>query len=44
MIAAPASWTSLWAFEDTILESGTNYCAEAMNIVDYMVESTASSP
>ncbi|MGA9749720.1 MAG: ABC transporter substrate-binding protein [Nocardioides sp.] len=38
MVAAPASWTSLWEFEDAILESGTNYCAEAMNIVDYMVE------
>ncbi|MBD8868420.1 ABC transporter substrate-binding protein [Nocardioides sp. MJB4] len=38
MIAAPASWTSLWPFEDTILESGAPYCAEAMNIVDYMVE------
>jgi ABC-type branched-subunit amino acid transport system substrate-binding protein len=38
MIAAPASWTSLWAFEDNILESGTNYCTEGMNLVDYMVE------
>jgi ABC-type branched-subunit amino acid transport system substrate-binding protein len=38
MIGAPASWTSLWAFEDNILESGANYCVEGMNIVDYMVE------
>ena len=38
VIAAPASWTSLWEFEDNILESGTNYCFEAMNNVDYMVE------
>ena len=38
MIGAPASWTSLWAFEDNILESGTNYCTEGMNLVDYMVE------
>lgn len=38
MIGAPASWTSLWAFEDSILESGTNYCVEGMNAVDYMVE------
>jgi ABC-type branched-subunit amino acid transport system substrate-binding protein len=38
VIAAPASWTSLWEFETNILESGTNYCFEAMNIVDYMVE------
>lgn len=38
MVGAPASWTSFWAFEDSILESGTNYCFEAMNNVDYMVE------
>lgn len=37
MIGAPASWTSLWAFEDAILESGANYCVEGMNAVDYMV-------
>jgi ABC-type branched-subunit amino acid transport system substrate-binding protein len=37
MVGAPASWTSLWAFEDSILESGTNYCVEGMNAVDYMV-------
>ena len=40
MIGAPASWTSLWAFEDNILESGANYCAEAMNNVDYMVDNS----
>jgi ABC-type branched-subunit amino acid transport system substrate-binding protein len=38
VVGAPASWTSLWEFETNILESGTNYCFEAMNIVDYMVE------
>ena len=38
MIGAPASWTSLWAFEDAILESGASYCVEGMNAVDYMVE------
>lgn len=38
MIGAPASWTSLWAFEDNILESGANYCVEGMNNVDYAVE------
>ena len=37
MVGAPASWTSLWAFEDAILESGANYCVEGMNAVDYMV-------
>jgi ABC-type branched-subunit amino acid transport system substrate-binding protein len=35
IVAAPASWTSLWAFEDVILESGANYCIESMNSVDY---------
>lgn len=43
VIGAPASWTSLWEFEDNILESGTNYCFEAMNDVDYMVESKGIS-
>ena len=38
VVGAPASWTSLWAFEDNILESGASYCSEGMNIVDYMVE------
>ncbi|MEJ7795484.1 MAG: ABC transporter substrate-binding protein [Nocardioides sp.] len=38
MVGAPASWTSLWAFEDAILESGASYCVEGMNAVDYMVE------
>ncbi len=42
MIAAPASWTSLWAFEDNILESGANYCVEGMNSVDYAVESKSA--
>lgn len=35
IIAAPASWTSAWEFEDVIIESGTNYCLESMNSVDY---------
>jgi ABC-type branched-subunit amino acid transport system substrate-binding protein len=38
VIAVPASWTSAWAFEDVILESGTNYCFESMNSVDYGAE------
>lgn len=38
VIAAPASWTSLWGFEDNILESGSSYCVEAMNVVDYLDE------
>lgn len=38
VIGAPASWTSLWGFEDNILESGSSYCVEAMNAIDYMGE------
>ncbi|HZI96959.1 MAG TPA: ABC transporter substrate-binding protein [Actinomycetales bacterium] len=38
IVAAPASWTSEFAFTDVIVESGANYCAEAMNAIDYAVE------
>ena len=38
IVAVPASWTSLWAFEDVVVESGTNYCIEAMNSVDYAAD------
>ncbi len=37
VLAVPASWTSAWEFEPEILESGTNYCMEAMNSVDWAV-------
>lgn len=38
IVAAPASWTSAWAFEDVIVESGANYCVESMNALDYAVD------
>jgi ABC-type branched-subunit amino acid transport system substrate-binding protein len=38
VVAAPASWTSSWAFEDVIIESGANYCIESMNALDYAKE------
>ncbi len=38
IIGVPASWNSAWEFEDQILESGANYCFEAMNGVDWAVE------
>jgi len=38
MVASTVSWTSLWEFEDILIKSGTNYCFEAMNAVDYAVE------
>ena len=37
VIGVPASWNSAWEFEDQILESGANYCFEAMNGVDWAV-------
>ncbi|MFI6483241.1 ABC transporter substrate-binding protein [Nonomuraea sp. NPDC050663] len=38
IVSAPASWTSAWEFEDVIIETGSNYCIESMNAVDYAVE------
>jgi ABC-type branched-subunit amino acid transport system substrate-binding protein len=35
IVAAPAAWTSAYAFEDVILESGASYCYESMNAVEY---------
>jgi ABC-type branched-subunit amino acid transport system substrate-binding protein len=34
-VAVPASQTSGWSFEPTVLESGASYCVEAVNAVDY---------
>ncbi|HEX2316269.1 MAG TPA: ABC transporter substrate-binding protein [Thermomonospora sp.] len=39
VVAIPGSWISAWEFEDVILESGANYCFEAMNAVDHAVDS-----
>lgn len=38
VVSAPASWTSAWEFDDVIVETGANYCIEAMNSVDYAME------
>ncbi|MBO2455466.1 ABC transporter substrate-binding protein [Actinomadura barringtoniae] len=38
IVAVPASWTSLWNFEDVMLESGASYCIESMNAIDYAVD------
>ncbi|GLZ34618.1 branched-chain amino acid ABC transporter substrate-binding protein [Lentzea sp. NBRC 105346] len=38
LVSVPASWTSLWGHEEVVLESGTNYCIESMNSVDYAVD------
>ncbi|MEV4659510.1 ABC transporter substrate-binding protein [Micromonospora sp. NPDC049301] len=42
VIAAPAAWTSGYAFEDVIVESGANYCIESMNALDYAKEAYAA--
>lgn len=39
--AVAVSWWSGWEFEDALLESGSNYCMEAMNGVDYAVDEFA---
>jgi ABC-type branched-subunit amino acid transport system substrate-binding protein len=38
VVSVPATWSSLWEFEDVIIESGTNYCFEAANAIDYAVD------
>lgn len=47
MLAIPLSWYSGWPFDaidgGVILEQDTNYCIEAMNAVDFIVESGATS-
>jgi ABC-type branched-subunit amino acid transport system substrate-binding protein len=35
MLAVPASWWSGWEFQELILQSGYNYCLEAMNAIDH---------
>jgi len=43
VVGVPAGWTSGWAFEDNILIAGSNYCFDAMNTVDWMVEENGRS-
>ena len=47
ILVLPLSWYSGWAFPEVdgglLLESGTNYCFEAMNIVDFVAENEAST-
>ncbi|HJR19153.1 MAG TPA: ABC transporter substrate-binding protein [Actinomycetota bacterium] len=38
LVASPASWWSGWSFEDLVIESGHNYCTEAMNGLDWFAE------
>lgn len=43
VVASPAAWTSAYAFEDVIIESGANYCLESMNALDYAKEKYAAT-
>lgn len=38
IVTVPASLGSNWLFEEGVMEFGTSYCAEAMNMVDYAVD------
>jgi ABC-type branched-subunit amino acid transport system substrate-binding protein len=38
LLGVPAGYTSLFNFEDVILEASANYCVETMNSVDYAVD------
>lgn len=38
MVAVPATWWSGWAFTDLVLQTGSSYCVDAMNGVDYLME------
>jgi ABC-type branched-subunit amino acid transport system substrate-binding protein len=35
ILSVPAAWTSGFAFQNVMLASGSNYCVEAMNAVDF---------
>lgn len=40
IIAGPASWNSAWDFESLIVNSGSNYCFDAMNGVEFAAGAT----
>ncbi len=42
ILAAPAAWSSLFAFEDIIVESGASYCVESMNAIDWATDEKPS--
>lgn len=44
IVSAPATWSSGWAFEPAIVESGANYCIESMNSIDYALENFDPAP
>ena len=38
VVTVPATWNSDWPFQEVIAETGTNYCFESMNSVDYYLQ------
>lgn len=38
MVAVPMTWWSGWASDDLVLQTGSNYCVDGMNGVDYVLE------
>ncbi|MGH8910156.1 MAG: ABC transporter substrate-binding protein [Egibacteraceae bacterium] len=41
VVSAPASFSSEWLYRDVMLESGSSYCIESMNAVDYAIAERA---
>lgn len=42
MVAGPMTWWSGWNFDDLILQSGSSYCAQGMNGIDYVADDISS--
>lgn len=42
MVSGPMTWWSGWNFDPLVLQSGSSYCAAAMNGVDYVAEDVGS--
>ena len=44
VLAIPHTWTSAWLFSPNVLESGSSYCIDAMNAVDYELANGDGEP
>ncbi|MBY5161976.1 ABC transporter substrate-binding protein [Salsipaludibacter albus] len=42
MVAGPMTWWSGWNYNDLILQSGSSYCAQGMNGIDYVADEVSS--
>ncbi len=42
MVSGPMTWWSGWNFDPLVLQSGSSYCAAAMNGVDYVADDVSS--